>query len=264
VVLVPGVLALISGVTGAGIVSWRLMWVVPGPVLVGLLAAIPIPVGARLRGPARRSPGAMRWLALAPALTLCALVLVNGRVVWSHANADARITSHPAWKYDPLSLSLARKALRADHRAGYLLSTQRVMSAIPLITTKVRAVDGRSYYLHLLPAGPQFIADRDLLTRMAGALEPMPAEAAVRAALARVGVGYACVWKANTGALRLLADAGFTPDMHVGGFECLRSGRPRVLTTSAQRVTPRGAGPPSHARGLSIASGQRGGHLRSG
>ncbi len=160
-VLVPGFLALISHLTGAGLVNWRLLWAAPGPVLVGLLAAIPIPAGIRIPGAARQRPGAarlspaaLRWLALVPALAVCALILANGRVVWSHGNGGAKIASRPSWKYDQYSLLLARKALQADHRAGYLLSTQRIMSAIPLITTEVRAMNGRSYYLHLLPAQP--------------------------------------------------------------------------------------------------------------
>lgn len=219
--LVPGVLALISNVTGAGVVSWRLLWLVPGPVLVGLLAAAPIPAVW---------PEAARWLApvvsALPALALCALVLAAGVPVWSYQNGHATVARHPSWKYDALSLTLARDMLRADHRPGYVLSTQRIMSAVPLITTRIRAVDPRDYYLNSagLSVSRGFVTPRRLLTRMAGGVLPMPSEAAVRTALARVDVGYVCVWRANTAALSLLEQAGYSPVAHFRSLQCLARG----------------------------------------
>ena len=96
------------------------------------------------------------------------------------------------------------------------------MGAVPLLTSQVQAVDARTYYLKLLPAGAQFINDRLLLTRLAGQTSPMPSEAAVRAALARVPVGYACLWSHNTVGLRLLRQAGFNPVRHFDALQCLQ------------------------------------------
>jgi Family of unknown function (DUF6077) len=212
--LVPGVLALTGNATGANPVTWRTMWVVPGPVVVGLLAAVPLPPTAWLRSTAR-------WISAVPAVAVCGMVLAAGMPVWSPQNVvHAILVRHPSWKYDPLSLSLARKALRADHHTGYLLSTERVMGAIPLLTSEVRAVDPRSFYLSLLP--PRAQADRLLLTRLAGERGPQPTESAIRAALARVPVGFACVWSHNTAGLRLLEQAGFALAAHFGNFQCLQ------------------------------------------
>jgi hypothetical protein len=225
VLMIPGMLTLIGHATGANAVLWRTMWVVPGPVIVGLLAAVPLPAAARLRltapGSTRPRPTA-RWIAAIPAVAACAVVLAAGVPVWSHQNVGATVRQHPSWKYDPLSLSLASKALRADHHAGYLLSTERVMAAVPLLTSRVLAVDARSYYLGLLPVSSQFINDRLLLTRLAGEQAPLPSESAVRAALSRVSVGYACVWSHNTAGMRLLEQAGFAPASHFGKFQCLQ------------------------------------------
>jgi len=215
VLMVPGVLTVIGDATGANAVLWRIMWVVPGPIVVGLLAAVPLPTAAWLRSSAR-------WAVAVPAAVVCAVVLAAGIPVWSHQNVDASVAQHPSWKYDALSLSLARKALRADHRAGYLLSTVRVMGAVPLLTSRVLAVDARSFYLGLLPVSAQFINDRLLLTRLAGEQAPLPSESAVRAALSRVPVGYACVWSHNTAGMRLLEQAGFAPASHFGKFQCLQ------------------------------------------
>jgi Family of unknown function (DUF6077) len=216
VLMIPLVLKVIGDTTGANAVLWRTMWMVPGPAVVGLLAAVPLPPLARLRP-------APRWLAAVPAAAVGATMLVAGLPVWSpHNVVHAVIARHPSWKYDPLSLSLARKALHADHQPGDLLSTARVMSAIPLVTSQIHAVNARGYYLGLLPVSSQFKADRLLLTRLAGQQAPMPAEAAVRAALSRVRVGFACVWHHNTAGLQLLEQAGFVPAAHFGTFQCLR------------------------------------------
>lgn len=226
VLMMPGVLTLIGRATGANAVLWRTMWVVPGPVIVGLLAAVPLPAAARLGfaagGSTRPRPSTARWIAAVPAVAVCAVVLAAGVPVWSHQNVGATVRQHPSWKYDPLSLSLAGKALRADHHAGYLLSTVQVMAALPLLTSRVLAVDARSYYLELLPVSSQFINDRLLLTRLAGEQAPLPSESAVQAALTRVPVGYACVWSHNTAGMRLLEQAGFAPANHFGKFQCLQ------------------------------------------
>jgi Family of unknown function (DUF6077) len=215
VLMLPGVLTLIGNATGTNAVTWRTMWVVPGPVAVGLLAAVPLPLAARLGS-------AGRWIAAVPAAVVCAVILAAGIPVWSYQNVHATIADHPSWKYDPLSLSLARKVLRADHQPGYLLSTGRVMGAIPLLTSTIVAVNARTYYLEHLPVSAQFIDDRLLLTRVAGQQAPLPTESAFRAVLGRVPVGYACVWSHNIAGLRLLEQAGFVPAAHFGTFQCLQ------------------------------------------
>ena len=58
-VFAPGVLTLINAVTGSGPILWRMLYVAPVPVLVGLLACVRLgPVRAAVRGaaPARRRP----------------------------------------------------------------------------------------------------------------------------------------------------------------------------------------------------------------
>lgn len=216
--LVPGVIAAISDVTGAGVVSWRLLWLVPGPVLAGMLAAAPVP--AAPRAALHRVSPAVAGL---PALAVCALILAAGVPIWSYQSAYTMVAKHPSWKYHARPLALARDVLRADHRPGYILSTQRIMSAIPLITTRRRAVDPRDYYLNPagLPVGREFVSARRLLTGMAQGKQPMPSAAAVRAALARVGVGYACVWRSNPDAIKLLEQAGYIPVTHFHSLECL-------------------------------------------
>lgn len=215
VLVLPPAMTLISDVTRVGSTTWRLLWMIPAPVLVGLLAGMPLP-------PLPRWRRAMWWLAPVPVVAICAVVLVAGLPVWSYQNRQAIVANRPEWKYDAVSLSLARQVLRADHHPGYVLSTPKIMSALPLITSEVHAVNGRQYYLGLLPASRQFIADRELLTGLAGHIGPLPGQAAAEAALRRVGVGFACVWTTtNPGGVRVLRRAGYTPAAHFGHLQCL-------------------------------------------
>lgn len=215
VLMIPDVIPLIGRTLGVSPVLWRLLWAVPGPVLVGLLAAVPLPVAERFRA-------TRRLLTLIPAGVLTAMLAVSGIPVWSHQNG-ATIASHPSWKVNAEWLELARMIVRSDHRNGEILSTWEVMQVIPLLTTRIRAVNARDAYLPYLPtASAQFIADRRLLSALANNHYPLPSKAALRAALKRVGVGYACVWYSQTRDIRMLEKVGFAQKARLGQFECLQ------------------------------------------
>jgi Family of unknown function (DUF6077) len=215
VLMVPGVIPLLGDRLAISPAIWRVLWVVPGPVLAGLLAAVPLPFAKRFRATGR-------LLTLVPAGVLSAALVVSGIPVWSHRNG-VTIAAHPSWKVNAKSLKLARDVVSSDHSHGDILSTSQVMETIPLLTTTIRAVNPRSFYLYGLPtASTQFIADRRLLTALADDHFPLPSETTLRAALERVGVGYACVRNYNTSAIRLLETAGFARAARFGPLECLR------------------------------------------
>lgn len=214
--MVPAAMALLTDATGIGPVLYRTLWVVPGPVLVGLLASVRL-------SPALFPRAAARWLAPAPALALCGVFLAAGVPLWSHSSGGTAIADHPSWKYDAPALSMARRMLRADHRPGDVLSTWQVMEAVPLITSRVKSVSPRGYYLHHLgdTVSRSFVTNRLLLTGLADQARPLPSESAVRDAVAAIGVGYACVPADNTPALSMLTRAGFTRAARLGSFQCL-------------------------------------------
>jgi hypothetical protein len=215
VLVIPSVMVLLGGTLGISPVLWRLLWVVPGPVLVGLLAAVPLPS-------AKRFLVTGRILSVIPAGALAAVLVVFGVVAWSHQNG-ATIASHPSWKVKASWLVAARGVVHTDHVRGAILSTGSVMEVVPLLTTRVQAVNARSYYLAGLPAvGRQFITDRRLLTRLADGGLPLPRKAVLQAALNRVGVGYACVWFWKTKVIRLLVRTGFTYTVRFGNYQCLQ------------------------------------------
>ena len=219
--LFDDVLSRVADATGAGPVLYRTLWAVPGPVLVGLIVSVPVPpLAPRLRA-------AGRWLSPVPTLALCGVLIGFGIPLWSHQSGSTTIAAHPSWKYDPASLRMARRVLQADRHPGALLSTWDVMQAVPLLTTRVQSVVPRGLYLriHALSVSPQFVSDRQMLTELADQARPLPTEAAVRAALARAGVGHACVAVSNTSALTMLQEVGFTRAAQVGTYQCLQRSR---------------------------------------
>ncbi|GAA2085797.1 DUF6077 domain-containing protein [Actinomadura alba] len=208
VLFVPGVLELMAHVTGAAPVMWRTMWVVPAAALIGLLAAVPL-------------PGGRRRLAPLPAVLLCATFVICGTPLWT-AEAKSVVADRPSWKAAPFTLVTARKVVAATGgESGAVLMPARYMRNLPLITSRVQAVNANPHYLENLPVGESFIMDRLLLTDVVQRRTGFPPAADVRAALDRVGVVVACVHWNNAAALRVLQEAGYERRPgHIRGLRC--------------------------------------------
>jgi hypothetical protein len=103
-----------------------------------------------------------------------------------------------------------------------VLAPFRVMRHVPLLTTTQHAVDPNLHYLKNLPADRTFINDRVLLGTVAtNSVGPFPAVENLKAALDRVGVTYACVYRSNREGARLLRQAGFGHDRRIDKLRCL-------------------------------------------
>jgi hypothetical protein len=208
VLFVPGVLESIQNVVPATAVLWRVPWVVPVPVLVGLLAAVP-------------TPGFPRWLAPGPALALGIVLVLAGSPVWS-AEIGTTLAARPSWKADPDFLDMSRRVVRADAGGGTILAPPRIMRNIPLITSRVHAVNPNRHYLENLPVSRTFIADRMMLSAMVtGSKGPFPAIEDVKKALGRVDVTYACVWGSNKPGMQLLKLAGYSHKKRIDKLRCV-------------------------------------------
>lgn len=215
VLMIPGIMVLLVDRLGIGPVLWRVMWVVPGPVLVGLLAAVPLPLAGQFRVTGR-------LLAIAPAGALCTVLVLSGLQAWSPQNG-VTVASHPSWKVKPSWLVVARQVVHADQRPGDILSTGSVMEVVPLLTSRIQAVNPRSYYLRGLPSvSRQFIQDRKLLTKFADGGVPLPGRSVLQAVLKRVHVGYVCMWHWKIRAIHLLHRLGFADTMQIGDYQCLQ------------------------------------------
>jgi hypothetical protein len=211
---IPGVLELMARVTGAAPVIWRTMWVVPAAALVGLLAAVPL-------------PGGLRRLSSLPAVLLCAAIVAGGTPLWT-ADGNSVVADRPSWKAAQSYLKTARAVVAATGgESGAVLMPFRYMRNVPLITSRVQAVNANYHYLVNVPASEPFIADRQLLTSLVHRRTGFPPAPDVKAALDRVGVIIACVQRNNENALRVLQDAGYDRPVRIGGLTCVfRPGGP--------------------------------------
>jgi hypothetical protein len=216
VLLIPGVLDLIRGLIPADAVLWRVPWIAPVPVLVGLIAGVRIPAPA-----GGRRPALVAALALAPALAVSVAVIVGGQPLWSQQDGTT-LAARPAWKANAEYLRAARTVVKADTGGGTILAPYKVMRYVPLLTTTEHAAVPNLHYLQNLPAAPTFIHDRELLGDMASRnVGPYPSVRNVDTALDQVGVTYACVWSTDKQGLRLLKAAGFGHQRRIDRLRCL-------------------------------------------
>ncbi|MFB4311395.1 DUF6077 domain-containing protein [Actinomadura sp. GTD37] len=215
VLLLPGVLETAARLTGAGQVLWRTMWLVPAPVLIGLLAAVRIPM------PGRAGP-VPALAAAAPAAVLVTAIVAGGTPVWSNANGSI-VASRPAWKVSAQAVGTARNVVGFAGPDSLVLMPTGYMRVVPLLTARTHAVNPNGHYLHMLPLPAQAVDDRQVLTDAVRLrYGPKPAQAAVTAALRRTGVDVACAWRRDPRGLALLRNAGFGDDRRVGRLLCLR------------------------------------------
>jgi len=226
VLLLPGVLETAARLTGAGPVLWRAMWLVPAPALIGLLAAVRIPV--------RRRSGPLPVLGAAvPAAALVTACVTGGTPVWSNENGSI-VASRPAWKVSAEAVGTARSVVGLAGPDTLVLMPTGYMRILPLLTARTHAVNANGHYLHMLPVPAQAIDDRQALTdAVRRRYGDKPEQGAVTAALRRAGVDVACAWRRDQRGLALLRNAGFGGDRRIGRLLCLvppggGSGSPRT------------------------------------
>jgi hypothetical protein len=175
---VPGMMILLNHATGLTGTLRRVLWIVPFPALVALLAAIPL---------ARALP---RVAPAAAALAVAALLVVLGQPLWT-------LSGHRLWDYPPhwkiWGASRARAVLARYEGSGPILARSGLMQAIAIITVEPKAVNARSLYLRRTHETRKGINERLVLTRFIDRRRPLPSEDAVKSALANLHVGLVCV-----------------------------------------------------------------------
>lgn len=212
VLLIPGVIEAIHGFTGLGPVLWRLPWIVPFPVLIGMYVALPWERWLRLEPRGGLAPKAVP---VAVAAALVGVLVFAGTPMWSRKShvfvdrATALDIPVPAWKI-PVGRKIAAFWIRdLDRPSGYLLAPSIVMRAMPMVTSKVPVVMARDGYLIEYGWESEFSTDRRMLSAFADGNSDASA-ADLTAALKRVGVGTVCVWNSNDKAMEMAPQLGLT------------------------------------------------------
>ncbi|MEO6999027.1 MAG: DUF6077 domain-containing protein [Terracoccus sp.] len=227
VVLTPGVADVFSSATGAGAVAWRLMWLAPVTVMVGLLGTVPLSW-------ADPATGTQSWVRQLPALAVAAgivvTLVVTGMSFWS-AGRGVKVLASPTWKYPAVPIAQALAIKRLDPGPGPVLAPLSTMTALSLVSSEVHAVAARPSYITILTEGPAQHAARITLTEVfngnllegpAAKVGPKPgvhSQAQFTAALSTLDVSMTCVSSRQKKVAGWLDDAGWKP-REVSGLTC--------------------------------------------
>ncbi|MEJ5946692.1 DUF6077 domain-containing protein [Pseudokineococcus basanitobsidens] len=218
VTFVPGVTQLGYDLVGLGPTLWRVSWVATVAALVGVL-------GARL------AAGGRRWRRVVVPVGLAGALVVAGVPIWTEAN-DVSTTWPPEYKRGPGSVLVARDVIaRAEPGDTVLLPEQDAITTA-VLTTRVKTVAPRDYFLDQLQDVPGFRYEQRLtLVRFANNEPTYATDDEELAALDALDVDQACLLFPDVGEPRYLLDrvvdralqlraAGFAPTERIGRTSC--------------------------------------------
>jgi len=214
---VPGVTELAYDLVGLGPTLWRISWVATVAALVGVL-------GARL------AAGGRRWRLLLPAALAGALV-VTGTAIWSSANGVS-LDWPPQYQRGEGSVLVAEDVIARAEPGDTVLLPEQDAITLTVLTTRVKTVAPRDYFLDPLEDVPGFRFDqRLLLVRFANGDVTYAPDDDVVAALDDLDVDQACVLFPEEGEpsyrttrvvqrTQLLREVGFAPTERIGRTAC--------------------------------------------
>ena len=159
--------------------------------------------------------------------------------MWS-AKSWVEVHNRPTWKLPQQRQAIAFWIKGLDRPQGLLLAPKTIMRTTPIVTSEVRVVLPRDFYLVEYDLNSQFAKDRLLLAGFAdGAASPTPAE--LTPALDRLDVGTICVYNGNQYARDTAPQLGyqeFAKRKAPGRDDLLPAGR--LSASPAPGARPRG------------------------
>lgn len=193
----PGVLPLLNAATGSGPILWRLLYVAPIPVLVGLMLSVPLPSEVRVpRGLAARLPSADLLVKAGAGVCVAIVVLgfvLGGRPIWKFTGhgGPVTLTSSPRWKLDLPALRDVEQVIDSGAEGNVLLPPRR-MKVLTMYSTDAFPLVPRDWFVRNIKEPRKQKQARKLLYDVAAAKPPFPTGGEVRHALERLDVTLAC------------------------------------------------------------------------
>jgi len=211
ITFVPGVTHLSYDLVGLGPTLWRVSWVCSVGASVGVLGSV------LATWPRARSVRVLAPLALVVAL------IVGGQPIWSRA-AGVGLVNPPHWQRSVASVTLAEDVTAALEPGDILLAPPYLGITVAVMTTRVKTVAPRKYYMDPLSAIPEFhYTERGILMDF---VNPPPGHRfdpeEVERAFEVVDVSMVCLPYAQRIRLDFLSEIGFTPDLRTNGYACVR------------------------------------------
>jgi hypothetical protein len=217
VLLAPGMFDVLHAVSDLNETLRRVLWVVPFPVVVGLLAALPPPdrVVRRVGRP----------VVLLPAALLAAILVAFGRPLWISHEGPSSWTSSPSWKVRAQPMTRARAILARYHGDGAILARPKIMRSIAIVTAEPKAVNPRTLYALRTREPRARTRERLLLTSFVQGSVGRARLADVERALADLEVGLVCVpQRAGRVVRSTRALDGFLPAFRAERQSCFERG----------------------------------------
>lgn len=203
VIAIPAVSAAAVSVMGTDAIAWRIVWVVPVPALVGMLAA---PTG-RGRG---------LWSA-ATAVVAAVVLVVGGLPIWSPQNG-ATVGAPGSWKMWDRDLTTARWVVD-QAPAGRYLARVEVVAAVGTLSADLAPVGSRPSYMYYYADDPEAqMAQRSLLQNWVDGVTPTPDPALVADAIGALDVSVVC----GPGSMGAVLGAGWEVAYQNGMDTCWR------------------------------------------
>ena len=218
-VFAPDILPLINTVTGSGPILWRMLYVAPIPVLVGLLLAAPMPdLGSSRKAVAKAVP-------IAAGVIVLAAFALGGRPVWDHTGHGGPVTlrSSPDWKLDTGALADVR-ILADEGVQGEVLLPPRWMKVLTMYTVEAFPVVPREWFIDNIDEPEAATNARRVLYQLASGELPLPNKQNAADALELLGVDLACTGESDNTrrVLKYYRAAGYTEKSTYGTLSCAR------------------------------------------
>lgn len=181
VTFVPGVTHVSFDLVGLGPTLWRVSWVASIAALLGLL-------GARM-ATYRTRPS----LQAAGPLALVLAIVLFGLPIWSERN-NVSLETPPHWQRGPESIVSAQQAIDAARPGDVILAPEELAITIDVLTTRVKTVAPRDYFMDYLREVPRFhYAERLTLVNFANRPIGRADEPKVARALTFLDVDQVCL-----------------------------------------------------------------------
>jgi hypothetical protein len=152
ITFVPGVTDVAYDLIGLGPTLWRVSWVLTVAALVGAVAA-------RLAAPLP-TQGDRRLRLVGPAVVMAVLVGF-GQPIWT-GDVGVSIDSTPQWKRSPDTVAAAEQLIAVATPGDVVLAPRELAITITVLTTEVKTVAPRAYFMDYLRDEPGFGYDERL------------------------------------------------------------------------------------------------------
>jgi hypothetical protein len=208
VTFVPGVTSLSFDLVGLGPTLWRVSWVASIAALVGVLATQTVLRWSR-----------PRLQVLGPAILLAAFG-VFGTAIWTDGNGVSLVTP-PHWQRGHTSIVTAAEAIAQIRPGDIILTPEDLAVTIDVMTTRVKTVAPRDYFMDYLRDDPGFHYGLRLNLIHFANSEGHPTGRQVAKALRVLDVDEVCLRRIAYQRLLLLRGIGYQPVDSAPLYTCL-------------------------------------------